>query len=95
MDFPEPFRTVELLDWKSRPEDFERLCEFILDLFAERDQVSREQLFSILQETHFRREIRNSAESCAGRSRSLVICIYLRMKLLVLPEALRHEGEEE
>jgi hypothetical protein len=28
--FPEPYRSVELLDWETRPEDFDRLCEFII-----------------------------------------------------------------
>jgi hypothetical protein len=88
-EFPEPFRTIELLDWETRPEDFDRLCEFIIGLFGERDQVSREQLFSLLKEEDFRRELRGCAESFSDRYRSLIMYVYLRMKLLVLPQAVR------
>ena len=91
MGFPEPYRSIELLDWETRPEDFDRLCEFIIGLFAERDHVSRERLFSILAEQDFRRELRRCAESFSERSRSLVMYVYLRMKLLVLPEAVRQK----
>ena len=91
MEFPEPFRSIELLDWETRPEDFERLCEFIIDLFAERDHVSRERLLSVLGEAGFRRELRRCAESFTERSQSLVMYVYLRMKLLVLPGAVRQK----
>jgi hypothetical protein len=91
IEWPEPYRTIELLDWETRPEDFDRLCEFIIGLFKERDHVSRDRLFSILSEQDFRRELRRCAESFTERSRSLVMYVYLRMKLLVLPEAVRQK----
>jgi hypothetical protein len=65
-------RTIELLDWETRPEDFDRLCEFIIQQFAERDGISREQLFSILPEPEFRRELRLCAEHFTERS---LICV--------------------
>ena len=89
MGFPDEIRAIELLDWETCPEDFDRLCEFIIGLFAQRDHVSRERLFSILKEEDFRRELRGCAESFSDRSRSLVMYVYLRMKLLVLPQAVR------
>jgi hypothetical protein len=91
IQFSEPFRTIELLDWETRPEDFDRLCEFIIDLFAQRDHVSRERVFGVLREQDFRRELRRCAESFSERSRSLVMYVYLRMKFLVLPEAVRQK----
>jgi hypothetical protein len=94
-EVPEPFRTIELLDWETRPEDFDRLCEFIIGLFAERDHVARERLFKILPEEDFRRELRQCAESFTERSRSLVMYVYLRMKLLVLPEAVRQKRVDD
>ena len=95
MEFPEPFRTIELLDWETRPEDFDRLCEFIIGLFAERDHVARERLFRILPEEDFRRELRRCADSFTERSRSLAMYVYLRMKLLVMPEAFRQRKKRD
>jgi hypothetical protein len=84
-------RTIELLDWETRPEDFDRLCEFIIATFAERDGATREQLFSILPEEEFRAEIRVCAELFTERFQSLVGFIHLRMNQLVLPEAARRK----
>jgi hypothetical protein len=95
MGFPDGIRAIELLDWETRPEDFERLCEFIIGLFGERDHISRERLFTILTEEDFRQELRRCAESFTERSRSLVMYVYLRMKLLVLPEAARERREKQ
>src|SRR5688572_11904952 len=67
MGFPDEIRAIELLDWETRPEDFDRLCEFIIGMFGERDHVSRERLFSILREEEFRRELRCCAESFSER----------------------------
>jgi hypothetical protein len=94
MEFPEPWRSIELLDWETRPEDFDRLCEFIIGLFAERDHFSREQLFSILGEQDFRRELRRCAESFSERHKSLVMYVYFRMKFLVLPRAVREKKSD-
>lgn len=80
-------RAIELLDWETRPEDFDRLCEFIIQQFAERDGIGREQIFGILPEPEFRRELRICAEHFTERSLSLVSYVHLRMSLLVLPEA--------
>ena len=84
-------RAIELLDWETRQEDFDRLCDFVIASFAERDSLTRDQLFSILPEHQFRRQLRICAEEFTERSRSLVIYVYLRMKLLVLPEAARQK----
>ena len=91
----EDTRAIELLDWETRPEDFDRLCEFIIGQFAERDGVTRERLFSILPEEELLRQIRICAERFTERFQSLVIFIYLRMKQLVLPEAARRKRETQ
>jgi len=87
--WPEDIRAIELLDWETSPEDFDRLCEFIIRQFAVRDGVPRERLFSVLAEEEFRRQVRVCAERFTERSRSIVIFVYLRMKLFVLPKAAR------
>ena len=49
--WPEDSRAIELLDWETSPEAFDRLCEFIIRQFAVRDGVPRERLFSVLAVT--------------------------------------------
>ncbi len=78
---------IDKLEWGSRPEDFDRLCAFIIRVFAERDGVSRDRLFSALSEEEFRKHVRRSAERYTDKFRSLTMFVYLRMKLLILPEA--------
>jgi len=73
-------RAIELLEWETRPEDFDRLCEFIIGQFAKRDGATRERLFSVLPEPKFRREVRISAERFTEKFQSLAIFVYLRMK---------------
>lgn len=94
MGFPAEIRAIELLDWETRPEDFDRLCEFIVELFWERDRYSRDTLFRVLNEKDFRREIRLCAESFPEQSWSLVAHVYFRMKFAVLPNAVRREREQ-
>lgn len=89
----EKLRAIELLDWETRPEDFDQLCVFILQLFAERDAVSRDRLFRILPEAEFRRQLRVCAESFKERHVSLAWSTYLRMKPFVVPKAARRKKD--
>lgn len=89
--WPEEISAIEKLDWRNRPEEFDRLCAFIIRVFAERDGVSRDRLFSALSEEEFRRHVRHSAERFTDKFRSLFMFVYLRMKLLVLPDAVREK----
>jgi hypothetical protein len=96
LSWPEDILAVELLDWETQPEDFNRLCRFIIESFAERDHLTRERLFSIVPEEEFRQQVRICAAASAEREGtdrpwSLVAYVYLRMKLLVLPRAARHK----
>jgi hypothetical protein len=93
MAWPDDIRAIELLNWESRPEEFNRLCDFIIEKFAERDGISRDRLFSFVPEDEFRRQVRASAELFTERQRSLVMFIYMRMKFLVMPSAGRQERD--
>ena len=87
-------RSIELLDWEKRPEDFDLLCEFIITKFSERDGMTREQLFRILPENEFRRQLRICAERFTEKFLSLGIYVYQRMKHLVLPAAARQKKDK-
>jgi hypothetical protein len=88
-------RSIELLDWETRPEDFDRLCEFIITKFSERDGMTREQLFNILPENEFRKQLRICAERFTEKFQSLTIYVYQRMKHLVLPAAARQKNKHD
>ena len=80
-------RAIELLDWETRPEDFDRLCEHVIATLVERDGVSRQRLFSIVTEEEFRSQVRLSAQRFTEKFQSLSLYVYMRMKFLVLPSA--------
>jgi hypothetical protein len=80
---------LDLLDWEKRPKDFERFCEFTLRLLEERDGLTRRRLFAVLPEEDFRRELRASVEGRTESGWRLAAYGYFRMKLLVLPRAVR------
>ena len=80
---------LDALDWEKRPADFGRFCDFTLRLFAERDGLTRQRLFAALPEEAFRRELRACVEGRTERGWRLAAYGYLRMKLLVLPRAVR------
>ena len=77
------------LDWKARPQDFDKLCEFVITLLSERDGVTRERLFALLPEPDFRREVRHSLERRKEQGFSLAAYAYTRVKFIVLPDATR------
>ncbi len=91
--WPGEVSAIGKLDWRGRPEDFDRLCAFIIRMFAERDGVSRDRLFSTLSEEDFRKHVRHSAERFTDKFQSLAMFVYLRMRLLVLPEAGRQKDK--
>jgi hypothetical protein len=64
---PEDILVVESLDWETRLEDFDRLCELVIESFAERDHLVQKRLFRILPEEEFRRQVRNFAAAFAKR----------------------------
>ena len=59
---------IESLNWETKPEDFARLCEFIIGLLIERDRTGRNELFALTGgEQQFRAELRGLAESFKER----------------------------
>ena len=84
---------ADSLDWKAQPKDFDRLCDFVISLFSERDGVTRERLFAVLPEPEFRREVRASAERRQDRGSLLGAYAYIRIKFIALSDALRRKQQ--
>lgn len=80
---------ADSLDWKARPQDFDRFCDLVMALFAERDGLTRERLFALLPESDFRRSVRESLEKRGERGFLLAAYAYTRMKFISLPDAIR------
>ena len=92
-------RAFELLDWETKPEDFDRLFERVITMLKERGRITRERAFSIMSEPELRQEVRRTAEQFEERFISLPFFIYMRLRGLVLPEAkrkrdIRDSGDE-
>jgi hypothetical protein len=80
------------LDWKNSEKDFLELCDGVIGLLGRRDGLSSEKLFKILPEQDFRHEVRIAADRAEGRKIPLAYIvgyIYLRMKIIILPGALK------
>lgn len=95
IEWSEETRAIELLDWETRPEDFEKLCARIIRAFQERDGLTPEALFELIPEREFRRQVRLSAEQFTERHISLLIYVHLRLKFLVIPEFQRQQHNED
>jgi hypothetical protein len=68
---------MELLDWETKPEDFDRLCQHVIGLLCSRGHWAREKLFALIPEEQLRREIRATAETFEERFVSLPMFIYM------------------
>jgi hypothetical protein len=91
-DWTEDQRAIELLDWETRPQDFDRLCHHVIGLLCERGWT-RERLFAVIPEERFRREIRATAEVFEERHISLPMFIFMWFHTSRLPEASRQQKE--
>src|SRR5262245_8340119 len=76
----EELRAIELLDWETKPEDFDRLCQHVIGLLHERGW-RRERLFALIPEDQLRQEIRATAQTFQERFVSLPV----RRALAVVP----------
>ena len=85
-------RAVELLDWETKPEDFDRLCEHIIGLLCERGWT-REGLFALISEDQVRREIRATAQRFQERFVSLPMFVFMWFHTSRLPEVSRQKKE--
>jgi len=81
-------RAIELLDWETKTEDFDRLCDFIIDREVKRAQITRERLFEVMSEPELRKAIWAAAEAFSEeKHKSLVLYVGARLRWLVLPKA--------
>jgi hypothetical protein len=93
VSWTEAERELELLDWETQPEHFDRLCNAVFELFAQRDGRTREQLFQVLPEAELREQIRHIAPEFHERFVSLPGFIYTRLRSWTLPQAQRTKGQ--
>src|SRR6185295_18829896 len=85
-------RVVELLDWETKPEDFDRLCQHVIGLLCERGWT-RERLFAVIPEEQLRREIRATAQTFEERFVSLPMFVFMWLHTYRLPELSRQKKE--
>ena len=83
-------RAIELLDWETKPQDFDRLFEHIIGLLREKGWT-RERLFSLIPEKQFRREVRAKAQTFHERFITLPGYIFMWFQTSRLPEASRQK----
>ena len=82
-------RSIELLDWENKPEDFDRLYARVVGLLVSREGWTHEKLSAVVSEGDLHREVRNIAGQFQERLVSLPMFIYLRLKFLRLPQLRR------
>ena len=93
MAWTDDLRAIELLDWETRPEDFDRLYEHVIGLLVTRTHKTRKQLLSVMSEEELRREVRATAERFEERFMSLPMFIYMWLRFQALPRAAREKKE--
>jgi hypothetical protein len=87
-------RAIELLDWETKPEDSDRLCQHVIDLLWDRGHWTREKLFALIPEEQLRREIRATAETFQERFVSLPMFVYMWFHTRRLPQISRQKRGE-
>src|SRR5258705_13402636 len=78
-------RAIELLDWETKPQDFDRLCTHVLDLLNEKGWTSQ-RIFDLLPEDQFRHEVHVVAQRFQERYVSLPRFISLWFRTSRLPQ---------
>ena len=79
-------RAIELLDWETKPEDFDRLYQHVLGLLCSRGHWTRAKLFALMPEEQMRLEIRATAERFEERFMNLPMFIYMWLHTGRLPQ---------
>lgn len=87
-------RATELLDWETKPEDFDRLCQHVFGLLCSRGHWTREKVFALIPEEQLRREIRATAETFEERFISLPMFIYAWLHTGRLPQVAQQKKEQ-
>ena len=85
-------RAIELLDWETKSEDFDRLCEHVIGLLSERGWT-RERLFALIPEDQLRQEIRAMALRFQERFVSLPKFVFMWFHTSRLPEISRQKKQ--
>ena len=93
MPWTDELRAIELLDWETKPEDFDRLYEHVIGLLLTRTHKTREQLLRLMSEDELRREVRTTAERFEERFMSISMFIYMWLRFQALPQAVRQKKE--
>jgi hypothetical protein len=88
-------RAIELLDWETKPEDFDRLYEHVVGLLCNRGHWTRDKLFTLISEEQLHREIRAAAEAFRERFVSLPMFIYMRLNAVRLPQIAGQKRDEK
>jgi len=86
-------RAIELLDWETKSEDFDRLCQHLVGLLCSRGHWTQEKLFALMPEEQLRREIRATAERFEDRFISLPMFIYMWLHTGRLPQLSQQKKE--
>jgi hypothetical protein len=86
MAWTDETRAFELLDWETKPEDFDRLCDRVIGFLRSRGHWTTERLFVLVPEEQLRREIRATAERFEERFISLPMFIYMWLNTSRLPQ---------
>jgi hypothetical protein len=85
--FSDEVRAIELLDWETKPDDFDKLFAHVIQTICQRKGISRERIFSTLAEPDLRKEVRRLAEMFQEKHLSLVMYIYMRLNFGSLPQS--------
>jgi len=88
-------RAVEMLDWETKPEDFDRLCEHVIAWLCRKANWTQERLFTLMPEEQMRHEVRAKAQTFEERFISLPMFICLWFDTARLPQVLREKEERE
>jgi hypothetical protein len=86
MAWTDETRVIELLDWETKPEDFDRLYQHVIGLLCSRGHWTREKLFELMPEEQMQLEIRATAERFEERFMSLPMFIYMWLHTGRLPQ---------
>jgi hypothetical protein len=89
----EKSRGLELLDWETKAEDFDRLCEHVIDMLLSRGHWTREKLLSVMSEQDLRGEVRLAAERFEERFFSLPFFVYMWLNTWKLPQVCKARRE--
>ncbi len=72
---------IETLDWKHSAADFDRLCFYVASQLRSELLKHDLELFSVVQESEFRYEVRAAAEAYSERHKIIGLAIHTKLWL--------------